>query len=178
MSILGPPLPHNVEWGAIRGWRTELSVFPRPPHQQEETGPVRKDLKVQRKNLPRLFLPIKRNVPAAIGMNGSPKVPLTWLLRPLDGSPQTEVGLAGLTGHFSSRLKPPEDSLPRPYQDSKALLPRPCESRSSVPMVVRLREFAHKWMGITQDPFVLGTIQGHLLQFSQKPPSSETYPQV
>ena len=34
----------------------------------------------------------------------------------------------------------------------------------------RLREFANKWMGITQDLFTLGKIQGHLLQFSQKSP--------
>ena len=30
--------------------------------------------------------------------------------------------------------------------------------------------FANEWMGITQDPFVLLTIQGHMLQFNQKLP--------
>ena len=34
----------------------------------------------------------------------------------------------------------------------------------------RLWEFADELMGITQDPFMLGTILGHLLQFNQMPP--------
>ena len=78
-------------------------------------------------------------------------------------------GLSGLAACSASRLKLSKDGLPRPYWDPKTLLPRPCVSRSSIPIGGRLREFAHKWMGITQDPFVLGTIQGYLLQFNQKP---------
>ena len=35
-------------------------------------------------------------------------------------------------------------------------------------MAGRLSEFVKVWMGITQDPFMLGTIQGHQLQFNQK----------
>ena len=84
--------------------------------------------------------------------------------------PKPEVNLLVLTDHYASRLKLPEDSLPRPYWDPKALLARPCERRSSISMGGRLREFVTDWGGITQEPFMLGTIKGHLLQFSQKPP--------
>ena len=34
----------------------------------------------------------------------------------------------------------------------------------------RLREFANKLTVITKDPFVLDSIQGHVLKFSQEPP--------
>ena len=34
----------------------------------------------------------------------------------------------------------------------------------------RLSEFEDEWMHITQDPFVLGIIQGHLLHFNHKFP--------
>ena len=43
-------------------------------------------------------------------------------------------------------------------------------NRSLFPMGAKLREIADELIGITQDPFMLGTIQGHLLQFNHKPP--------
>ena len=76
----------------------------------------------------------------------------------------------GLAGHSGGRQKLLEDSLPRPYWDQKSLFQRQCKNKSSFPIGERLREFANKWMGITHDSFMLGTIQGHLLQFNQKPP--------
>ena len=75
----------------------------------------------------------------------------------------------GLTGHSVSRQKPPEDGHPIPYRDPKSLLPRPCESRSSIPMGGRLRKFADECIGIIHDPFMFSTIQWHLLQFNHKP---------
>ena len=98
------------------------------------------------------------------------KVPLTLLPRPLDGPPWLELGLSGQTGCFAGWLKPPEDSLPRPYQDPYAMLPIQCGSRSLITMGGRLREISDEWMGITQNPFLLGTIEGNLLQLNQKPP--------
>ena len=41
----------------------------------------------------------------------------------------------------------------------------------------RLKEVIDDRMGITQDTFVLTVVQGHLLQFSQKP-TGETYLQM
>ena len=164
MTIPEPLLPCRVEQCMV------LSPLPRPPQLQEETGPARTDLEVQKKNLPRPPLPHKKNVPATIGMDGSSETPVMWLPRPFSRPPQLEADLLGLTCYSADRLKLQEDGLPRPYWDQKALLPRPCESRSSIPMEGRLREFANEQMGITQDSFMLGTIQGHLLQFNQKLP--------
>ena len=79
------------------------------------------------------------------------------------------MGLSGPKGYSVGKQRPPDDSLPRLYWDLKTLLPRSGESRSLIPMVI-MRQFADKWMGITQDPSMLGTIQRHLLQFNKKSP--------
>ena len=112
----------------------------------------------------------KKGIPASIGMDDLAKVPYTQLPRPFSEPLQLESHRLGLTGFSVSRLKPPEDSLPRPYWDPEALPPRPCKSRSLISIGGRMREFAKEWICITQDPFMLGTIQGHLLKFNQKPP--------
>ena len=103
-------------------------------------------------------------------MNGSHEVPFMWLPRSFSRPLWLEADLQELTGHSASELKPPEDSLSRPYWDPKVLLLKPCKSRSSIPMGGRLREFTNGWMDIPQDPFALNTIQGHLLLFNQKSP--------
>ena len=38
------------------------------------------------------------------------------------------------------------------------------------PVGGRLANFTQEWSAITNDPFVLGTVQGHLIQFQRKPP--------
>ena len=103
---------------------------------------------------PKTILSHKKDIPASIGMDSSPSVQVTWLPRP----PQPEVHLLGLMGHSASRLKPPQDGLPRPYQNPKVLLPRHVQGRSLIAIGGRLREFVKAWMGIAQDPFMLGTI--------------------
>ena len=76
-----------------------------------------------------------------------------------------------LTGRSIGRQKPPRDGLLRPlYWDTRALLSRPGVSRSMIPVGEQLKEFIDEWVHITQDPFMLGTVQGHLLQFSYKHP--------
>ena len=47
------------------------------------------------------------------------------------------------------------------------MLPRPY--RLVLPVKGRLRQFVDYWSGITQDPFVLDMVQGHLFHFNQKP---------
>ena len=49
MSIPRSPLLHKVEWGAKRVLEGEKNILSRPPHPQEETGPVRTGQEVQRK---------------------------------------------------------------------------------------------------------------------------------
>ena len=162
MSIPGPSLSYWVEWGIM------LSSLSRPPWSQEETSSVRTDQEVQNKNLPKPPLPHKRNVPTSIDTDDSPEAPLMWLPRPFSRPPQPEADLSGLTSHSASRLKPQKGGLPRPYLDPKALIPRPCKNRVSIPMGGRVRKFANKWMSITKDPCMLGTLQGNMLQFNQK----------
>ena len=71
---------------------------------------------------------------------------------------------------FCWQAEAPKKLPSRPSnQEQMNLLPRPFASRSSLPMEGRLREVLGEWMGVTQDPFMLGTIQGHLLWFNQKP---------
>ena len=147
-----------------------LCLLPRPPQLQEETGPVRTDKEVQKKNFQRPPIPHKKNAHASIGTDGLLEVPIMWLPRPFSRPPQLEVALFGLAGYSASRLKLPADGLPRPYWDPTGLLPRPCKSRSLIPMGGRLGSFPNEWMGITYNPFMLGTIQGYLLQFNNKSP--------
>ena len=163
MNIPGSLLPHKVEQGFIS------SFLPRPQQLQEEICPGRIG-KVQKKNLSRPPLLHKKGAPAGIGRDGLAKAPAGQLSRPFSGLLLPEVHLSGLSGHSTGRSKAPKDSLPRSYRDPKSLLPRPCKSRSSIPVGERLREFTKEWMGITQAPFVLGTIQEHLLHFNQNPP--------
>ena len=126
---------------------------------------------VQKKNLPRPPHSYEGNIPANMDAAGSPVVLLTQLPWPLYGSPQSEMDLLGLTNYSVGRQKLPKDGLPRPsYRDPKCLLPRPCKTKTSFSMEGRLKKFADKLMGIIQDPFMLDTIQGHLLQFNQKLP--------
>ena len=79
-------------------------------------------------NLPRPPIPHKGNIPVSMSMDGLPNVPLTWLPRPLDGYPKLKVGPLRLTGKSVGWQKPQKGSLPRPYQDPKSLLGRPCKS--------------------------------------------------
>ena len=143
MCIPGPSVPCRVEQGMV------LSLLPRLPQPQEESGPVRIDQEVQRKNLSRPPLMHKKGIPVCIGTDGPVKTPATQLPRPFSGPPLPEMHLLGMTGHSAGRLKLPEDGIQRPCQDPKALLARPCKSQSSIPMGGRLREFVKEWMGIT-----------------------------
>ena len=95
-------------------------LLQRPLQLQEENGHVRIDQEAQKKNLQRPPLPHKGNVPASVGMDGLAEVQGTQLLRPFSGPPWPEAHLFGLTGNSASRLKPPEDDLPRPYKDPKS----------------------------------------------------------
>ena len=127
---------------ARTGQEAEIDNLPRPPHPLEEAGLVRKDQEVQKKTLSISPLPCEGNVPACVGMESSPKTLLTGktqlcgrLPRPLDGPPLLEEGFRGLTDCSISRMNPPKDGLPRPsYQAPKSLLPRPCRSKSSIPV--------------------------------------------
>ena len=78
MSIPGPLFPHKVEQGLVS------SLLPRPPPQQEESGPVRIG-KVQNKNYSRPPLTCKKGIPASIGRDSLAKVPAGWLTRPFSG---------------------------------------------------------------------------------------------
>ena len=99
-----------------------------------------------------------------------PEVWLTQLPRPFSRPPQLEMDLSEVIGHYVSRLEPPEDGLPRPHQNPNVLLPIPCKSRSSIPMAGETEEVC-KWMDwYNPRPFMLASIQGHLLHFNQKPP--------
>ena len=130
---------------------------------------LRIDQEVQKKNLADHHFHSKKNIPASIGMDSLPKVPITQLPISFSRPPQLEAHLSGSSGYSDERLKLPEHGIPRPYWDPKVLLPRKCESRSLILMGGRLREFAKEWMGITHNPIMFDTIQGHLLQFNQKP---------
>ena len=125
MSIPGPSLGHSMEQGLVS------HLLPRPPQLQEESVPVRIE-KVPKKNLPRPPLLHKKGIPTHIGMDSPAKVPATQLTRPFSGPLQLEAHLSGLRGHSAGRVKLPEDGLPRPYWDPKALLPKPCESSSLI----------------------------------------------
>ena len=146
-----------------------LSLIPRPPQLQEESGPVRIDQEVQKKNLPRPPLPHKKDIPVSIGTCSPAKLPVIELPKPFSRTPQPEVHLLGLTDHSARRLKP-EDDLPRPCLDPKSPASKTMQSRGSIPVGGKLREFAKEWMGTSQDPFMFGIIQEHFLQFNQKPP--------
>ena len=54
-----------------------------------------------------------------------------------------------------------------PWCFIQGLLPRPWQS--VVPKGQRLWEFVNEWLSVTWDPFVLGMVQGYLLQCSLKP---------
>ena len=66
---------------------------------------------------------------------------------------------------------------PGPYWEPNALIPRPRESRSLIPMGGKLRELAKEWVGRTWDPFLLVTIKG-ICYSSIRSPLNKTYPQV
>ena len=85
----------------------------RPPQLQEESGPMRIDQEVQMKTLQQPPILHKKNIPASIGTDGPPKVPVTWMPRPFSWPLQPEVHLTGLTGHSAGRLKLPEDGCPK-----------------------------------------------------------------
>ena len=163
MSIPGPLLPCRVEQGLVS------SLLPRPQQLQEESGPVRIGKGANEKPS-KTTASAQKGIPAGIGRDGLAKAPAGQLTRLFSGLLQaggTSLGTVRLLCWQAKTAKRwPSKTIPGP----KALLPRPCEGKSSVPVGGRIREFAKEWMDITQDPFVLGTIQGHLLQFNQKPP--------
>ena len=64
-----------------------LSLLPRPPKLQEESGPVRIYQEVQKKNLPRPTLPHKKDILTSIDMDNPPEATVTWLPRPFSGPP-------------------------------------------------------------------------------------------
>ena len=125
MSIPGPLLLHRVEQDLVS------NLLLRPPQLQNESGPVRIG-KVQKKPF-KTITSMKKGVLVGIVRDNLAKVPIGWLTRPFSGLLWLEVHLLGLAGCSASRLKPPNDGLPRPYMDPQALVPRPCKC-SSIPL--------------------------------------------
>ena len=145
-----PRSPGSTQSGGISKADEEVEIdnLPRPPHPLEENDPVRTGQEVLKKNLQRLPLPYEGNIPASMAMDGLPKMLFTGetqlagqLSRPLEGPLLSGAGLLGLTGCSISRQKLLNHGLSRPlHWDPKIQLPRPCRSKSSIPMGGRLRE--------------------------------------
>ena len=106
------------------------SLLSQAPQLQEESDPVRIG-KVQKKNLPRPPLLHKKGAPADIGRDRTALVLAGQLTGPFSWPLQLEAQLSGLSGYSATRLKLPKDDL----------------------------NHAKLQMGITQDPFLLGTMQ-------------------
>ena len=178
MNLSRPTHPQKVHGVARTGQKAKKDSFLRPPYLWEEVGLVGTGQKAQRHNLLRPSLPHKQDASTTIHTDGSLVASLTgetWLSGWLSSSPDeglpSKVGSFGLTDWPIEKQKVLKDGLPRPwYQDTRTLLSRPCRSRSMVPVGGTLKKIVQKWVGITQDPFWLGTVQEHLLQFNWKAP--------